>query len=255
MQMKAILVEDELRGRNALLFLLNQLPELVQVIGVCGCVEEAKPLIQSLKPDLVFLDIEMPSKNGFDLLREIQDRTFEVIFTTAFNQYAIQAIKLNALDYLLKPIDFDELKQTLQNAVLKIKQKQSSATQIEHLLHNLKTINHTEHKLTLPCAEGVLFVSINQIVRCESDANYTRFYIKDEKPILVCKTMREYEELLADYNFCRIHNSHLINLKLIKKYTKGEGGIVTMVDGAEVEVSRRKKDAFLQKLENLSTIL
>jgi two-component system LytT family response regulator len=255
--LKTIIVEDEIRGRNALKSLLTHFPDLVNLVGEAGNVDEAIEVIAKTDPDLVLLDIEMPYKNGFDLLNEVPKRNFDVIFTTAYNNYAIQAIKFSALDYLLKPIDMEELSASLHKAVLKRqnKDKQEGQIQIENLLNNLKAINNQNYKLSLPTSEGILFISLDQIIRCESDANYTRFFLVNEKPILVSRTLKEYEELLQNYNFCRVHHSNLINLRFIKKYVKGEGGIAVMLDGAEVEVSRRKKEAFLKSLENLSTII
>lgn len=255
--LKTIIVEDELRGRNALKSLLAHFQDMVNLVGEAANVEEAKDLIARHDPDLVLLDIEMPYKNGFDLLNEVPNRNFDVIFTTAYNNYAIQAIKFSALDYLLKPIDMEELGNSIRKAFLKFqnRDKQEGQTQIENLLNNLKAISNQNYKLSLPTSEGILFISLDQIIRCESDANYTRFFLVNEKPILVSRTLKEYEELLQNYNFCRVHHSNLINLKYIKKYIKGEGGIVVMNDGAEVEVSRRKKEAFLKSLENLSTII
>lgn len=254
--LKTILVEDELRGRNALRALVSRVPNLL-LVGEAGNVDEASSLIHELEPDLVLLDIEMPAKSGFDLLADLPNRTFDVIFTTAFDNYAIRAIKFSAIDYLLKPVDLDELIAAVNKTAEKRQQSDHQPQlQISNLLENLKSINKRNIKLSLPTSDGSLFIPVDEIIRCESDANYTRFFLKNEtRPVLVSRTLKDYEELLKDYEFCRVHHSHLINLKFIKKYIKGEGGVIVMADGAEVEVSRRKKDAFQQALNRFAGII
>lgn len=254
--LKTIIVEDESRGRNALRALLSQI-DGVQLKGEASNVDDAIVMIEAEEPDLVLLDIEMPFKNGFDLLAALPKRTFDVIFTTAYDSYAIKAFKFSAIDYLLKPIDPEELKAAIEKTAAKRENEvHQPQLQINNLLENLKSMNKQNFKLSLPTFEGSLFVPIDDIIRCESDANYTRFHIKSEvKPILVSKTLKDYDELLTEYGFCRVHHSHLINLKFIKKYIKGEGGIVVMLDGAEVEVSRRKKEVFQKSLEKFASII
>ncbi|MCF8253248.1 MAG: LytTR family DNA-binding domain-containing protein [Bacteroidia bacterium] len=255
-KLRVIIVEDESRGRNALKALLTQI-KTTELIGEAPNVDDAVALIKKTPPDLVLLDIEMPFKNGFDLLAELPERTFDVIFTTAYDSYAIKAIKFSAIDYLLKPIDSDELNHAIDRTIEKRqKSEHQPQLQINNLLENLKSINKQNYKLSLPTFEGALFVPIEEIIRCESDANYTRFHLKnEEKSILVSKTLKEYDELLIDYGFCRVHHSHLINLKYIKKYIKGEGGLVVMVDGTEVEISRRKKEIFQKALDKFASII
>jgi two-component system LytT family response regulator len=254
--LKTLIVEDEVRGRSALKAMLSEINEVV-LIGESPGVEDAIIKIKIHNPDLILLDIEMPFKNGFELLAALPDRSFDVIFTTAYDSYALKAIKFSAIDYLLKPIDSEELKIAINKTIEKRKQIQhQSNLQMNNLLENLKTINKQNFKLSLPNASGSIFVPINEIIRCESDANYTRFFLENEaKVILVSKTLKEYDELLTDFGFCRVHHSHLINLKFIKKYIRGEGGTVVMLDGTEVEVSRRKKEIFQKALENYTAIL
>jgi len=254
--LKTLIVEDEVRGRSALKAMLSEINEVV-LIGESPGVEDAIIKIKIHNPDLILLDIEMPFKNGFELLAALPDRSFDVIFTTAYDSYALKAIKFSAIDYLLKPIDSEELKIAINKTIEKRKQIQhQSNLQMNNLLDNLKTINKQNFKLSLPNASGSIFVPINEIIRCESDANYTRFFLENEaKVILVSKTLKEYDELLTDFGFCRVHHSHLINLKFIKKYIRGEGGTVVMLDGTEVEVSRRKKEIFQKALENYTAIL
>ncbi len=254
--LKTILVEDELRGRNALKALLLSIPH-INIVGEAANVEEAKKLIETREPDLVLLDIEMPYKNGFDLLNELKNRSFDIIFTTAYDSYAVKAFKFSAIDYLLKPIDPEELAAAIEKTI----QKRGSnhyqpQSQLENLLENLKTINIQNFKLSLPSSDGILFVPLDEIIRCESDTNYTRFFLlKEQKPILVSKTLKDYEDLLKDYGFCRVHHSNLINLKYVKRYIKGEGGIAVMIDGAEVEISRRKKEIFQNSIDKFADII
>jgi two-component system LytT family response regulator len=254
--LKTLIVEDEARGRSALKTMLSEINEVL-LIGESPDVEDAIIKIKIHNPDLILLDIEMPFKNGFDLLAALPNRNFDVIFTTAYDSYALKAIKFSAIDYLLKPLDPEELKLAINKTIEKRKQIQhQSNLQMNNLLDNLKTINKQNFKLSLPNASGSIFVPINEIIRCESDANYTRFFLENEaKVILVSKTLKEYDELLTDFGFCRVHHSHLINLKFIKKYIRGEGGTVVMLDGTEVEVSRRKKEIFQKALENYTAIL
>ncbi len=253
-ELKTIIVEDESRGRNALRALLLS-NSSIKFIGEASNVDEAKVLIETNEPDLVLLDIEMPYKNGFDLLAELPNRKFDVIFTTAYDTYAIKAIKFSAMDYLLKPIDPEELILAIEKTIEKrSKNDYKPQNQINNLLENLRTINLQNLKLSLPTSDGSLFLSIDEIIRFESDASYTRFFILNEqKPILVSKTLKDYDDILQDYGFCRVHHSRVINLKHIKKYIKGEGGIAVMIDGSEVEISRRKKESFLKMLENFAS--
>ena len=253
---KILIVEDEARGRNALKAMLNPIAG-ISLIGEAENVDQAITIIEKESPDLLLLDVEMPYKNGFDLLAAIPNRTFDVIFTTAYDSYAIKAIKFSAIDYLLKPIDPDELRTSIEKTIEKRKALiYSPQEQINNLLTNLKTTNKQNFKLSLPTSEGSVFIPIEDITRCESDANYTWFHISSEpKPILVSKTLKDYENLLLDYGFCRVHHSHLINLKYITKYIKGEGGVVVMMDGAEVEVSRRKREVFQKSLEKYAQII
>lgn len=248
---KAIIIEDELRGRNALAKMLDTFDDKLVLLGMAENAETGKQLIADLKPDLVFLDIEMPHKNGFDLLAETQGKKFEVIFTTAYNQYAIKAFKFSAIDYLLKPIDLDELERAIDKAIERMNshKRNDANLGIDVLLQNIKNLSSNGNKIALPTLDGLVFVPIKDIIRCESDANYTQFFILNEKPLVISKTLKEFEDMLETHDFVRVHHSHLINMLHIKRYIKGEGGIIVMIDNSEVEVSRRKKELFLEKLK------
>ncbi len=254
--LKILIVEDETRGRNALKAMLTLISANF-IVEEAANVDEAIKVIERFNPDLVLLDIEMPYKNGFEILAETPNRTFDVIFTTAYNSYAIKAIKFSAIDYLLKPIDAEELELAIDKTIKKRKQNENFAnSQINNLLENLKIINKQKFKLSLPTLQGNLFIPVDEIIRCESDSNYTRFFLNNEnKSVLVSKTLKDYEDLLTEYGFCRVHNCFMINLKFIKKYIKGEGGIAVMSDGAEVEVSRRRKEVFLKSIEKYAGLI
>ena len=222
----------------------------LSVLAVCGTADEGKTAITEFHPDLVFSDIELDKSSAFDMLRELGTIDFEVIFTTAYEKYAIQAIKFSALDYLLKPFGLDDVTEALNQYQQKQNKKQS-AHQFDALFHNLKDIQKDKKKIALPTLNGLQVIPLNEIIRCQAEVNYTYFFLAAKNKIMVTKTLKDFEELLNDYDFIRVHNSHLINLNHVKKYSRGEGGTVTMSDGTEVEVSRRKKDEFLKRLAEL----
>lgn len=195
---------------------------------------------------MVFLDIQMQRETGFDLLTRLSSINFEVIFTTAYSEYAIKAFKFSAIDYLLKPIDIGELKASLDKVEKKL--MGSISERLHELIQNLKPPSKHGYKLALPTSDGLIFVKINDIIYCEASSNYTQIYSNDGRKHIVSRTLKEYEDLLTDHNFFRIHNSHLINLDCIKKYVRGEGGYVIMNNDISLDVSKRKKEAFLSRL-------
>ena len=246
MNIKAIIVEDEQKNReNLRQLLLKHCPE-IDIIACCSSAAEAYEAIVSLQPELVFLDIEMPGGNGFSLLESLPEIHFEVIFVTAYDHYGIQAIKFSALDYILKPIDIDELIQAVAKAAKKIG-TQAENRQMLHLLQNNKLPD--EHKtLALSLADKIEFIEISSIVRCEAENNYTTFYLKDGQQLVVSKTLKEFDELLGSYRFLRVHQSHLINLNEVKSYIKSDGGYIRMKDGTSVSISRQRKEWVLKIL-------
>lgn len=244
---KSIIVDDEFKSRESLRILLEDFCEGVEVCALCQNVDEGIEAIKTHKPDVVFLDIQMQRESGFDLLTRIENIDFDVIFTTAHSEYAIKAFKFSAIDYLLKPIDIQELKRSLG----KVNKKGDGdlSARLHHLIQNLQIpVTNGNHKLALPTLEGLIFVKVTDIVFCEASSNYTEIVTQDGKKYLVSRTLKEYEELLVDYNFYRIHNAYLINLNAIKKYIRGDGGHVIMSNDASLTVSKRKKDGFLEKL-------
>ncbi len=248
--LRVVIVEDELHSRETLKNLVNEYCDQVEIVALAGGLKEGVQAIQNEQPDLVFLDIEMPNGTGFDLLEKIQHLNFEVIFTTAFEHYALKAIKFSAIDYLLKPIDIEEL----QAAVGKVQQKKKSNQNknLETLISNLNVKSNREQTISLSTSEGFEFIPVAEIIFCEANGSYTNFHLKGNKKLLVSKHLKEYENLLSEHNFMRVHNSFLINLIEVKKYVKAEGGYIVMKNEAMVNISNKKKDEFLHQMKIVS---
>lgn len=247
---KCIIVDDEKPSVETLRHIIqNYCSDDLTIIGTAGSVDEAYLLIMEKNPDVVFLDIEMPHGSGFDLLEKFTDSSFEVIFTTGFDEYAVTAIKFSALDYLLKPINIEELREAIKKAKKRIESKNSQQN-LQFLIQNLKNPRDKTNKIPLPILNGFEFVTINSIIYCESDEDYTYVYLVDSPRMAVTKSIKEFEDLLVAYDFFRIHHSYLINRSFIKKYIKGEGGTVLTDQGVELPVSRRRKTEFLAWLSN-----
>jgi two-component system, LytTR family, response regulator len=243
--MKAIIVDDEKKSRETLSVLLHDFCKNVEVMETCQTIADAVKAIHLHRPNVVFLDINMKGENGFELLEKVQPINFEIVFATAYSEYAIKAFKFSAIDYLLKPIDIDELR----GAVAKVEThlaKGLEASKYEQLLKNLKPTNEQNHKLALPSSTGLTFIKVTDIIYCEADSNYTTFFLANNTKIVVSQTLKEYEEILSPYRFFRIHHSYLVNLEMIKEYLRGEGGQVLMVNGIVLDVSKRKKEDFLK---------
>jgi two-component system LytT family response regulator len=244
---KTILVDDEPRGLSALKRLLEIYCPDIKIIGECLDTRTAIESIQLLEPELVFLDIAMPDKNGFDLLNELSPMPFEVVFVTAHNEYTVQAFKYSAIDYLLKPVEEDLLVETVRRAAHRIADK-TSASQVETFLYNLHRVQTpAEMKLCIPDMKGFQVVQLSDVIYCESDSSYTIFYLLNGRRITASKSIIEYELLLERSGFCRIHKSFLVNLH----HVRGEGGSVLLTDDRTIEVSRRKKEAFIARMKEL----
>lgn len=248
--LRAVIVEDEKKSQDALIAMLNRYCHQVDVVGVAEGVESGLKTIPKLQPDILFLDIQMPDGSGFKLLELLGDRTFQVIFITAFDQYAIKAIRYSALDYLLKPIIPDELIKAVEKAGQKKRSDQMNEN-IRALLENVKSYHEKPVKIVLSTTEKMYVVDIETIIRCESDNYYTRFYFTTGKNLLVSKTLKEFEELLKDHDFIRTHKSHLVNLHFISGFQRQESGQILMTDGSAVPVSRRKRDQVLRIISHL----
>jgi two-component system LytT family response regulator len=242
----ALIVDDEENSRFTLREMLKMFCPEVSILGEAEGVKTALEQTKKLDFDVVFLDIQMMDGNGFDYLRQVGSIDFDVIFITAFDQFAIQAIKYSALDYLLKPVDADELKE----AVKKVKKKEpKSKKNYDVLLDNLK--DQEKQKLVLPTNEGIHIIQIDNIIRCEADDYYTRIFLVDKRMIMVSKTLKNTEELLSGKSFVRSHKSHLVNLQFVKKYVKSDGGYLELKDGTTIPVSRRKKELILNYIQNI----
>lgn len=248
-QIRSILVDDEPRGLTSLSKLLQLNCPEVQVISCCSSAEEAARKIEELKPDLVFLDVAMPGRNGFDLLAEMKEIHFEIIFVTAYNTYMTQAFRYSAVDYLLKPVEDELLIESVKRAAKRVGQK-SETIPVETFLHNLKnTGNAQKLKLCIHSLKGFQVVDIKDIIYCEASSNYTNFHFVNRSLICASRPIHEYEALLEDSQFVRVHKSYLVNIEYIKEYIRGEGGSVVLTGGQEVEVSRRKKEVLMRKMK------
>lgn len=245
--LRVIIIDDEKKGRQVLELMLKKYCENVEITAVADSAEAGRKAIRQYKPDLVFLDVEMPAENGFDLLQSFEKIDFNVVFVTAHDHYAVKAIKISALDYLLKPINLEELKQAVGKAEKSRKQSQPE-DQYKLLFQSLKT---SQSKIGVPTRQGLVFVEVNEIIRCEAQSNYTTIYLSGGEKHIAAKTLKEFEQSLADFDFIRVHQSHLVNAHHIKQYIKGDGGFLILSDKTEVEVSRRHKEILLEKMRHL----
>lgn len=241
-----ILVDDELKSRESLKILIEDFCDNIEVKALCQNVAEAMEAVRLYKPDVVFLDIQLQRETGFDLLTKLDNINFEVIFTTAYSEYAIKAFKFSAIDYLLKPIDIEDLKRAISKVEKCV--GDSLGQRIQQLMSNLKSSSAENYKLALPTTDGLIFVKVSDILYCEASSNYTEITLMDNKKYIVSRTLKEYEDLLTEYDFFRIHNSFLINLNAVKKYVRGEGGYVIMMNDKSLDVSKRKKESFLARI-------
>ena len=250
MNLRAIIVDDEKHSRETLKNLVAEFCTNVEILTTASTISEALSAIKTQNPDLVFLDIELQTGTGFDILEQLGDINFEVIFTTAFEQYALKAVKFSSLDYLLKPIDLDELQKAVEKAK-KIKDSNIYNKQLETLIYNLKQQQPNHNRICLSTSDGYEFINIAEIMYCKAEGSYTTFKLINGTNLLVSKHLKEYENLLAEQHFMRVHNSFLINLNEVKKYVKADGGYILMNNGESVSISRNKKDEFF-KIMNLS---
>jgi two-component system LytT family response regulator len=248
---KAVIIDDEQNNIDNLQYLLTRHCPHIQLAGSARNAMAGQALIEQHQPDLVFLDIRMPEKNGFELLQSLPGYRFEVIFVTAYDLYGIQAVKFAAIDYLLKPIHAEELKTAVHKVAEKNRQQKQNL-QIENLLQLLQHQQQKEeHRIALPTARETRFARTQEIIRCESTNNYTTFYFNNGEKLMVSKPIYEYEELLTSYGFIRCHQSHLVNKRYIKSWIKEDGGYLLLDDQTQLPVSRQKKDSIKEELERL----
>ena len=244
---RILIVDDEAAASNILRMLIEKHVPASKEIKTCNTPEEALVIIPAWQPNLLMLDIEMPNMNGFDLLNRVGNSDFDVIFTTAYDKYAIKAIRFSALDYLLKPVDITELQNAVnKHIVKKFQPPQEQQKLVSNLINNLQQKDQTGFKLALSTTEGVFFFIPSEIIRLEGENNYTRFYFANQKPMLVSRTLKEYEDILAEHDFIRAHKSHLVNKKYVKHLDKE--GLLWLTDGSHIAVSRRKKEEVLKEL-------
>jgi two-component system LytT family response regulator len=243
---KTVIIEDEQKSLEVLAALIRRNCPDLEIVATASNVAQGVDIIRQFQPALVFLDVSMPDGSGFDLLERV-DQKFELIFATASDQYAIKAIKFSACDYLLKPIDAEEL----VAAVDKVKQKQNqlpSMDNLRFLVDQLKRSDDNFQKITLPTGNAYEIVNIRDIIRCEADGSYTVFYLTDKRKLLISAGLKHYEELLPERDFIRVHHHHLINMNHVLRFLKEDGGYAIMSDGSKIEISRRKKEAFMERL-------
>ncbi|MBI1305154.1 MAG: response regulator [Bacteroidetes bacterium] len=243
----AVIIDDVIEAREILKSDLKEVAPDVDIIGEADSVVSGAKLLNRESPDIVFLDIQMPDGDGFDLLEMVQRKSFKTIFTTASDAHALKAFKFSAIDYLLKPIDQDEL----QAAVKKARGKQDDPRSMQLLQENISRSIGKMEKMILNTQDKIHVVKLNDIIRCESDVNYTHIFLKSGEKVLVTKTLKEYDELLSDNGFLRVHQSHLVNVEYIKEFVKTDGGHLNLISGGYVPVSTRRKAAVMQALENL----
>ncbi|GAB3505847.1 LytR/AlgR family response regulator transcription factor [Emticicia fontis] len=245
---EVVLVDDEKDSTETLDILLKtNFPE-IRVIRKFNEPTSAIEFLQKNHFDLLFLDIEMPTMNGFDLLQEIEKDDFEVVFVTAYDHFAVKAFKYSAFDYLLKPVESEDLKACIAKYQEK---KYQIKSRLEHLQKMVRQTGVAIEKIAVPTYQGFEFIEIKDVIRCESDGNYTRIFFNDHSSMIVSRTLKDFDELLEDMNFLRVHQSHLVNLKYLKKYVRSDGGYIEMQDGTQITVARSRKDEIMNKLNFL----
>jgi two-component system, LytTR family, response regulator len=249
MKLKAVIIDDEEASRDTLKNYLTKYCPDVQVMALADSVKTGIKLIEEHHPDILFLDVEMPHGNAFDLLEQVKDPTFETVFVTAFSHYALKALNLSAAYYILKPVEIDELINAVNKIKIQKEQKDTNkdAFHTKILIENIQTANKQLQKIVLPMMEGFEVIQVKDVIRCEANDNFTDFSLTDGRKLMICRTLKFYEELLEEFDFFRIHKSHLINIQHVKKYLKGKGGQVVMSDSSTVDVSPNKKEDLLKR--------
>jgi len=249
-KVKALIVDDEKDAVGFISSIIREYCPRLEVVGTASSASEGSKIIIEKNPDLVFLDVEMPHGSGFDLLATFPDKSFDVIFITAFNHYAIRAIKFSAVDYILKPININEFIEAVNKVIHKRSTHGGRPQSYQALFENLKS--STPSKLAIPTGEGMEYLNTKEIIRIEADRSYCWFFLTDRRKILVSKNLKEFQELLDQRNFLRPHNSHLINLDFVKKFIRHEGGSIEMTDGSHIPLSRLRRDLFLARMKGIS---
>ncbi len=247
---KAIIVDDENKSRKNLKVLLEEYCKDIIVVGIAGTIKEAIKFIDEQNPHVVFLDIQLSNESGFDLLAPVHKINFEVVFTTALSEHAIKTIMFSSIDYLLKPINIDDLKDTVKKLKDKVSTMSQMKSKLEILMHNLEQEDSYDYKLALPSSSGLVFMNSRDIIYCEGQSNYSTVYLANGKQYIVSKTIKEYEILLSGNSFFRINKSHLINMNEIMEYDLVDGRYVIMNNHKSLDISRRKNKSFLMKISS-----
>jgi two-component system LytT family response regulator len=247
-KIRTVLIEDERKSMMTLETLLERYCPEVEIVGTGSNVEQGIKVLNDSHPDLVFLDIAMPDGDAFDLLNRLGKIDFSIIFITAYNEYALKAFEFSALHYLLKPVNYMDLQQAVQR-YQKTRPGDSIQSQLQVMNHNLQ--NHFD-KITLPGSDGLEIIALRDIIRIEAASNYSMVYLTNKDTLIISKTMNQFEEILRNSNFIRIHNTHMVNLEHVKKYQRGQGGMVILGDGTQLAVSRSRKNDFLERLKSHS---
>ena len=248
---KAIVVDDEQKARESLTTILQRFFPNVELLGEADGVESAFKLIELVKPNTVFLDVKMCDGTGFDLLRRFQKIPFRFVFVTAFDTFAIEAFRFSAFDYLLKPINTNELRETIEKLKEQLDFQEDFNLKLQVLLANMESHNTTQKKIVLKTSDSIHLVSINSIIRCEADVNYTLVFIQNQQRLLISKPLKHFEEMLDNYGFFRVHQSHLINLNFISRIDKADGGALILNENTSIPIAIRKREQLSQLLENL----
>lgn len=248
-KIKAILIDDEPFCTAGLEIDLKEHCPQIEIIAICNSSKEGLKQIKQLKPDVVFLDIEMPWMNGFEMLELLSPITFEVIFITAYNDFAVQAFRLNAIDYLMKPVESDLLIEAVNRIQVKESNPLEQQENIASLLKNIKKVNTATPKISVPSSNGIDLIPVADIIYCKAESYYTNIYLADGNKKLICRVLKEVEKQLSAFNYCRIHQSYLINMNHLVSYHRSDGGMVEMVNGDKIAVSRTRKQELLNKLK------
>ena len=246
----AIIIGDEKDARDGLRLAIERYCPEVKLIEICATPEKGIEAINMLKPDLVFLDVQMPHLSGFDVLQRVGQVSFAVVFVSAYDKYAIKAIRFSALDYLLKPVDADELVQTIKR-VIERSGRGGQSHYYQSIIHNVQHAGKPIGRLAVPTADGIDFLNTDEIIFCQAEGNYTQVHLSQRRKQLISKNLREFENILCDSGFCRVHHSSLINMRHVQKYVRGEGGYVLLTDGHQVNISRRKREEFINMLDKV----
>lgn len=244
---KAIIIDDEPDCCDVLATLLERHCPEISIAGICTTAEEGLAMLSEKPVQLVFLDIQMPRMNGFELLEKIKPINFGVIFTTSYDQFAIKAIRFSALDYLLKPVDKEELKAAVAKALQQLHQPLTQ--QLEMVMQRLYHPSRQVNQIALPTLEGLQIIPVDSIISCASNSNYTILSLKENQKLIVSRTLKDIGEMLEEYSFLRVHHSYIVNMNEIRKYIRGEGGSLIMSDGSAIDVSRSKKELLLKRLQ------